>query len=192
MRIGRSCKLSPAELDAQQRALYDAIVGGARSRQAGSVPLVDDEGCLEGPFNTFLLQPSLGQALQAVGATLRYESRLADRSREIAILVVAARKAADFERYAHEPVARSLGLTDEQLSGIAVGHYGLLDADEAAIALAAREMVDHEDLSDATFTGLAALIGRAQVFELTAVVGYYALLALQLRIFQVPSPGKRA
>lgn len=96
MRRSRSRKLLPADLDAQQRALYDAIVGGPRSHQAGSVPLVDDEGCLEGPFNAFLLQPSLGQALQAVGATLRYESGLADRSREIAILVVAVHKAADF------------------------------------------------------------------------------------------------
>lgn len=81
-------------------------------------------------------------------------------------------------------------MTDEQLSGIRAGDYGVLDADEAVIARAAREMVDHEDLSDATFTELQTLIGHAQVFELTAVVGYYTLLALQLRVLQVSPPGQ--
>jgi len=189
MGTGRRRKLPPAALDAGQRALYDSIVGGPRARQTGSVPLVDDQGCLEGPFNAFLLQPSLGQALQALGAALRYESRLADRAREIAILVVAADKAADFERHVHEPIAQSLGLTSDQLAGIRAGDYGVLDAAEAVIARAAREMLDRENLSDATFAELQALIGDAQVFELTALVGY-ALLALQLHVFQVPSPGQ--
>ncbi|MTD59138.1 carboxymuconolactone decarboxylase family protein [Amycolatopsis sp. RM579] len=179
--------MPPAEFDAAQRELYDSIVGGPRARQR--VPLVDGEGCLEGPFNAFLLQPSLGQALQALGASLRYESKLADRSREIAILVVAAHKDADFERLVHEPVAQALGLTGEQLAGIRAGDYGVLDTVDAVVARAAHEMLDDEDLSDATFTELRALIGDAQVFELTAVVGYYALLALQLHVFRVPLPG---
>jgi 4-carboxymuconolactone decarboxylase len=184
----RNRKLPPVEFDAEQRALYDSIVNGPRARQANSVPLVDDEGCLEGPFNLFLLRPILGQQLQALGAALRYESRLSSRWREIAILVVAARKAADFESYVHEPIAKSLGLTSEQLAAIRAEDYGVLDAGDAVIARVAREMLNGEALSDETFVELHALIGEAQVFELATIIGYYALLAIQLSVFQVPLP----
>lgn len=149
---------------------------------------MDADGRLEGPFNAFLLQPALGHALQTVGATLRYESALADTAREVAILVVAAAQDADFERFAHEPVARSLGLTDEQLSGIRASDYGALDDRDALVARATRELLEHGDLPDSTFTELEEKIGRAQLFELTALVGYYSLLALQLRVFQVATP----
>nr|BFE70573.1 hypothetical protein GCM10020092_038740 [Actinoplanes digitatis] len=66
--------------------------------------LVGADGGLEGPFNAFLLQPRLGLALQALGAAVRYETGLADRAREIAILVVSAASDSAFERYAHEAV----------------------------------------------------------------------------------------
>jgi 4-carboxymuconolactone decarboxylase len=192
MPVSRGRKLDPTELNPQQKDLYDTIVGGPRAGQRGSVPLVDADGRLEGPFNAFLLQPALGQALQTLGATLRYESALAGTAREVAILVVAAARDAEFERFAHEPVARSLGLTGEQLSGIRTGNYGALDAHDALVARATREMLDHGDLSDSTFLELDEALGPAQVFELTALVGYYSLLALQLRVFRVAMPGHAA
>lgn len=192
MSTSRNRKLLPAELDASQKALYDTIVGGPRSGQPGSASLIDEQGCLEGPFNGFLLQPSLGHALQAVGSTLRYETKLPDRFREIAILVVASRRSAEFESHVHEPIARALGITDNQLVGIRGGDYDVLDTDDAAVARAAEEMLSSGDLSEATFEQVDALIGTAQVFELTAVVGYYDLLALQLRVLRVPLPGPRA
>lgn len=190
MSTSRSRRLLPAELDPAQKALYDAIVNGPRASQSGLARVVDDDGALEGPFNAFLLMPPLGEALQVVGATLRYESGLPDRLREIAILVVAAQRDADFERFAHEPIARSLGLTDGQLSDIRAGDYDALDGQDALVARAAREMMDDGDLADTTYDELHSTIGRAQLFELTTVVGYYALLALQLRVFQVPTPGR--
>ena len=58
-------KLPPAELDDEQRALYDAIAGGRRAQGPQLFRLADADGRLEGPFNAFLLQPRLGSALQA-------------------------------------------------------------------------------------------------------------------------------
>src|SRR4249919_4275558 len=95
-------KLAPATLDDAQRALYDAIAGGRRAQGPQLFRLADAEGRLEGPFNAFLLQPRLGSALQALGASVRYDTGLDDQSREIAILVVAAYWRSDFEWYAHE------------------------------------------------------------------------------------------
>ena len=41
------------------------------------------------------------------------------------------------------------------------------------------------DLTDAEWVALAPAIGERGMFELIALVGYYATLALQLRVFRV-------
>ena len=100
-------RFEPPALDAEQRALYDAIAGGRRAQGPQLFRLADADGRLEGPFNAFLLQPRLGSALQALGASVRYDTGLDDRCREIAILVVAAHWRSDFEWHAHQAVGRA-------------------------------------------------------------------------------------
>ncbi|HEY0949418.1 MAG TPA: hypothetical protein VGD85_04425, partial [Nocardioides sp.] len=51
-----------------------------------------------------LLSPAVGDALQRLGAAVRYRTALPDRAREMAILLVAARWDSAFEREAHEAV----------------------------------------------------------------------------------------
>ena len=121
-------KLEPAALDEDQRALYDAIAGGRRAQGPQLFRLADSEGRLEGPFNAFLLQPRLGSALQALGSAVRYDTRLDDRCREIAILIVAAHWESEFEWYAHEAVGRSVGLGDAELAAVRDGRYTELTA----------------------------------------------------------------
>jgi alkylhydroperoxidase family enzyme len=121
-------KLAPALLDEEQRSLYDAIAGGRRAQGPQLFRLTDEDGRLEGPFNAFLLQPRLGSALQALGSSVRYDTGLDDRCREIAILVVAAHWRSDFEWYAHEAVARSAGLDDAELAAVRDGRSGTVRA----------------------------------------------------------------
>jgi len=119
-------KLDPSALDDDQRSLYDAIAGGRRAQGPQLFRLADSEGRLEGPFNAFLLQPRLGSALQALGSSVRYDTGLDDRCREIAILVVAAHWRSDFEWHAHEAVGRSVGLGDAELAAVRDGRYAVL------------------------------------------------------------------
>jgi 4-carboxymuconolactone decarboxylase len=81
--------IAPAELDPAQRALYDAITGGPRASQAGTVPITDADGRLLGPFAVMLLAPEVGNAMQQVGAKIRFGAALTGRERELAILSVA-------------------------------------------------------------------------------------------------------
>jgi len=74
-------RFEPPALDAEQRSLYDAIAGGRRAQGPQLFRLADAAGRLEGPFNAFLLQPRLGSALQALGASVRYDTGLDDRCR---------------------------------------------------------------------------------------------------------------
>ena len=188
-RIG---KLAPSSLDEEQRSLYDAIAGGRRAQGPQLFRLVDENGRLEGPFNAFLLQPRLGSALQALGSSVRYDTGLDDRCREIAILVVAAHWRSDFEWYAHEAVARSAGLDDAELAAVREGRHTALTGPEAVVARTAAALVVRGDLDDAEYLEAVEVVGTAGLFELLTLVGYYATLALQLRVFRVPAPGDAA
>ena len=176
--------LAPAQLDAQQRGLYDAITGGPRAAGPQRFPLTHADGSLTGPFNALLLSPAVGSALQELGASLRYRTTLDDRSREIAILVVASRWNSAFEREAHEAVARGLGFTDSELEALREERASAFEGHERAIARTVRALLDG-DLDDGEWDAAASVLGAAVVFELTTLVGYYATLALQLRIFRV-------
>ena len=181
-------RFTPESLDADQRSLFDEIAGGRRASGTQLFPLVGDDGALEGPFNAFLLQPRLGRALQAVGAAARYETSLSDRARELAILVVAHRWDSTFEWYAHEAVGRHVGLTDAELRAVRDRDYSHhADPIERTVALTADRLAWNGDLDDVGYEE-AAVLGEAQLFELVTLVGYYAALALQLRVFRVGTP----
>jgi 4-carboxymuconolactone decarboxylase len=181
-------KLEPSSLDDEQRSLYDAIAGGRRAQGPQLFQLTDEAGRLEGPFNAFLLQPRLGSALQAVGSSVRYDTGLDDRCREIAILVVAAHWRSDFEWYAHEAVGRSVGLDEAELVVVCDIRPAALAGREAAVARTVAALVLRGDLDDAEYHEAVDHLGLAGLFELLTLVGYYATLALQLRVFRVPAP----
>ena len=193
--IGRAVRrFSPDDLDDDQRALYDAIVGGPRASGRQQFRLVDENGRLEGPFNAFLLQPVLGDRLQALGSAIRYSTSLSDRAREIAILVVAAHWRSEFEQYAHEAIGRAVGLTDDELRAIRGGDNPdcrpSLDRSGRPAARAPRAVARpgrrrrRRDVRQRA----VELHGESGMFELLTLVGYYATLALQLRVFRVLPP----
>ena len=72
--------LRPDDLNEEQAQVYRAIAGGPRA--SGPFPLTDEKGHLRGPFNAMLLSPPVGLTLQAVGASVRYNTVLTDRVRE--------------------------------------------------------------------------------------------------------------
>lgn len=185
----RLAKLSVAELDTQQRALYRSIAEGPRAQGPQLFRLVGADGGLEGPFNAMLLSPAQGEALQALGAGVRYGGSLSDRAREIAILVVAQVWDSAFERYAHEAIGRSKGLTQAEVASLReADHDAFTDPIERAVARTVHALAARSDLTDDEFAVARDQLGTRLVFELTTLVGYYATLALQLRAFRVPLP----
>lgn len=184
----RLTKLDVADLTADQRHLYTSIIG-ARSGGPQAFRLVDSAGGLEGPFNAMLLQPRVGSALQALGATLRFDGTLSARAREIAILIVAAGWHSDFEQYAHEAVGKAVGLSPDELDAIRrFAVEAFTDPAERTVAEVALQLALTGDLSDETYETAVKALGAAALFELTTLVGYYALVALQLRVYRVPRP----
>ncbi|HSF27162.1 MAG TPA: carboxymuconolactone decarboxylase family protein [Actinomycetes bacterium] len=180
-------RLPPAQLTPAQRQLYDEIANGPRA--AGPFALTDERDALLGPFGAMLLSPDVGAALQALGAAVRYRSALTPRIREMAVLVVAAHWRSDFERHAHSAVGRLVGLSEAELAALQdEAPLELADPAEAVALATVRALVDDGDLDDAGYGRACQALGERGVFELTTLVGYYATLALQLRVFRVPAP----
>jgi 4-carboxymuconolactone decarboxylase len=191
--------LPPEQLDPDQAALYREITGGPRATGPQPFPLAGPDGGLLGPFNAMLLNPALGTPLQALGAALRYRGSLPDRSRELAILLVAADRDSRFEQVAHESVGRQVGLTEaeltalrrgpacthelaSELAGELAGELALTDPLERAVLEATAALLTG-DLTDQQYARLVPILTAPVLFELVCLVGYYATLALSLRVF---------
>ncbi|MGI5329079.1 carboxymuconolactone decarboxylase family protein [Actinomadura nitritigenes] len=198
--------LSPDSLGAEQQAVYEALTGGPRAdggaapaaggdappgsrAKARALGFMDDEGRLLGPFNAMLYSPAVGMPLQDLGAALRFRTAFTKREREIATLVVAAHLRSDYEWYAHERLGRRAGLREDELDALREGRAPMLaDARERLVHEAARQLVAENDLADAVYTEAVATLGRPALVELVTLVGYYAALATQLRVFRVGVP----
>lgn len=176
--------LPPTALTPDQAALYAAITGGPRAAGPQHFAITSADGSLRGPFDAMLRSPAVGAAQQELGAAIRYRTQLSDRARELAILLVAARWSSIFEREAHEAIALSLGFGDEELAAIAGEDVSGLGGEELLVGRTVIALLDG-DLTDAEWHAARAAFGEGGVFELTALVGYYATLALQLRVFRV-------
>lgn len=176
--------LRPADLDDAQYAVHAELTGGAR----GGVPTAPD-GSLAGPFNAMLHAPVIGGPLQELGAALRTRGALPDRARELAVLAVAAQHRSAFEWWAHSAIAARLGIPDELVEAVrAQEPVAPEDAGERSVLQATRTLLSAGDLDDGQYAAARAVLGDAGLVELTTLVGYYALLAMQLRVFRVALP----
>ncbi|MFL6118333.1 carboxymuconolactone decarboxylase family protein [Actinophytocola sp.] len=181
--------LRPSELTPEQAEVYERIVGGPRGGGPRLFDLTDAEGRLNGPFNAMLLAPALGDALQELGARVRYRTSLPDRIREMAILAVATRWRSDFERYAHEAIGRAAGLTEDEIRALREESAPRPeDPHEAAALDLVRSLLVGGDLDDDAWSAARAELSEVEVFELTTLVGYYVSLALLMRVFRVGLP----
>ena len=163
-----------------QRQVHDAIVSGTR-------------GVVEGPLRVWLQSPELAQHAQALGAFCRYGTSLAPRLSELAILVMGAYWRAGFEWHAHAPLALKAGVPAEIVEAIRKGetpHFA--EPDMAAVHAVARELLETRGVSEPTYRAAEAQLGRTGVVELVGILGYYTLISMTIKAFEVPVPAGSA
>jgi 4-carboxymuconolactone decarboxylase len=163
-------------MDAAQRAVHDRIVSGPRGR-------------IQGPLRAALHNPELADKWQALGALLRYGTTLTPRQSEIAILVTGRACNSPFEWYAHRSEAEKAGIEPAILEALlAQAEPPGLSEDDAAVHAYAVELNQHRSVSDATYARALARFGERGVVELTALIGYYTLVAMTLNCHEIPLP----
>lgn len=186
-RSGRFPLLTPPELSDQQHELYETIAGPPRGN--GPFSIVDQSGRLSGPFNALLYSPAIGNAVQALGAVLRFNGSLPDRTRELVICAVAAELESAYEWYAHSRVAAKVGITGTELKLLHDGGVPeTLTPDERAALGLTRSLLRDTAVAEDVHAAALEHFGHGGITELSVLVGYYRLLAGILAAGDVPVP----
>jgi 4-carboxymuconolactone decarboxylase len=167
---------TPETLDAEQRRVYDTIASGPR---AG----------VRGPFLALLHQPALADKFQQLGEVLRYRTSLPPRLSEFAILVTARHMDCQYEWFAHENHATKAGLPKAIIDAVRAGRRPDLDVPaEQALYEFALELNERHTVSADTYRRALEAFGPVGVVELTALVGYYTMVAMTLNAHELPLP----
>ena len=171
------------ELGPEGQQLWDGIVSGQGDR------LLTADGGLAGPFNAFVTVPGAGRRMVSLGGTLRFGTSIERRLSEIAIITVGARWQAEFEWWAHAPMAREHGVAGAVVDAIGRGEDPPFEADdERAVYAVARELGQSGRLDEETYDAAHRFLGDAGMVELVSLCGYYALVSFLLNAFDVPLP----
>jgi 4-carboxymuconolactone decarboxylase len=166
------------QLSAEQQRVFDAIAASPR----GVVPT---------PFHILLESPELASLTQALGSFCRYRTGFPPHLSELMVLMTAAHWQADYEFATHAPEARKAGIPDETIAALRERKTPVLsDPDSQLVYDFTRSFYETRDVPDALFARAVERFGRPRVVELAAVLGYYSLLAILLKIFRVPAKTK--
>ncbi len=166
----------PATYDVRQQQIHDAIAGGPR-------------GGVRGPLAVWLHRPELAARAQDLGRYCRYDTVLAPRLSELAILVTGQVFGSEYEWQIHRGFALEAGLAPEIIEAIRLGHrpeFG--DPAEAAVHDVARAAHESRTVDDLLYARAEEVLGAAALVDLVGLLGYYTLISLTINIFRVPPP----
>jgi 4-carboxymuconolactone decarboxylase len=168
--------VSEANMTDAQRRVYDAMMSGPRR----SPPV--------GPLAAAMHRPDLAEKWSDLGLVLRFNSSFPPRLREFVILLTGRFWVCQFEWFSHEPEARKAGLSEQTIETLRHGGSTFQAADEQAIHDYATELLRDHRASDATYRRILAAYGVPGIVELTALIGYYAMVALTLNAHEIGVP----
>jgi 4-carboxymuconolactone decarboxylase len=141
-----------------------------------------------GPFEPLMYSPQLMSTARAMGDYLRYKSAIGNTLSELVILITAREWTQDYEWSLHYPIALKAGIRKEVADDIAAGRRPIaMSPDEETVFDFASELLRNKQVSDATFQRARSRLGMKGVVDMTGIVGYYTLLAMQLNVSQYPA-----
>lgn len=169
--------ISPdSDLTPEQRRVVDAILG----KRGGKIP---------GPFRLSLHCPAVTEAWHPLGETLRLKSNFPLRLSELVILLAARAMDCDYVFNAHAPIALEGGLARPVIDALVKGERpAFAQPDEEAMYDYCRELHERHAVSDKTYARALELFGVPGVVELTALFGYYTMVAMTILAHQMPLP----
>jgi 4-carboxymuconolactone decarboxylase len=174
--MSRLPELDPAKFSPEQKKVHEAVLAGPR-------------GKVVGPIKVWLKNAGLAEHAQALGAYCRFNSSLPPRLSELAILVTGSFWKANYEWYAHAPIAIKAGIEPAVVEAIRTGATPTFTkSDEQAIYDFASELVKTRRVSNATFERAKKELGETSVIDLVGIIGYYSLVSVTLNAFELPLP----
>ena len=176
LRGGRFQPLTYDTMTPEQKKLVDSILAGPRTS-------------LDGPFNSLLRSPEMGDLAQKFGAQVRFHSSIPPRLNEFAILITARQWSAQYEWLAHRKLAIAAGLSPAIADAVAAGKRpASMQPDEEVVYNFCTDVLTTKHATDTTFQAAKEKFGERGVVDLLGVMGYYQFVSMLLNVDGYPLP----
>lgn len=145
--------------------------------------------CIFGPFSILLRSPELLTRTQLLGEYLRFHGALPQRLREMTMLIVGKAWNQPYIWYIHEPIAIKSGLQVDIINAIAQDtHPRNMTESEVAVYDFSMQLLKKHKVNNETYLKNKKLFGEKGIVELTAINGYFSMLAMMLNVSNTPIP----
>ncbi len=149
----------------------------AQKKVAERILKVSSAG-LGGPYSMLLRSPELTARYLGMTDYLRFETSLPKRLNELAILIEARLWDAQYEWWAHYPIALKAGVPEAVANDIKEGRRPTtMKPDEEVVYDVCIELLRDRHLTDATFKRAKETLGEQQTVDLVAVAGFYVMVS---------------
>ena len=163
------------DMTERQKQIHDEIVSGPR-------------GQVRGPLAIWLYRPELADRAQSLGQYCRYDTSLEPRLSELAILTTARIWDAAFEWQAHVPHALAGGVDSSIIDALSADQTpSFVSKDEEIVYRVTREINITRQLSENTYNQVVKILGVEATVDLIGLLGYYALISMTIKAFDIPS-----
>lgn len=161
-------------------------------------PLADDilkvsSAALGGPYNALLRSPDMARRCFELLDYLRFRTSVDKRLNEFAILIQARIANAQYEWWAHEPIARRAGLPDALMRELQLCQRpSSMQDDERLVYDYCTQLTLNHRVGDALWQEAVSAMGEQTVIDLTVLSGTYVMVSMLLNATQVGIPGGAA
>ncbi len=174
--MNRLHSLEFSELNESQKSIYEHIDSGPR-------------GGVAGPFLAWLRCPHFLEKLEKVSSHLRYGTSFPPRLSEFAILITARFWGAQYEWYAHAPIAIKAGLSEEIVESVRKDETPEnMNEEESALYNFCQQVHKNHFVSDDVYATALDKFGEKALVELTSLIGYYTIVSMTLNVFNLDVP----
>jgi 4-carboxymuconolactone decarboxylase len=176
--ITRFAPLKADELSPSQKAWADMIAAPPRNAKFGAPP-----------YRAYIRNPDLAPRLSALSEYLRWNTTLPSRLSEFAILITARQWTAQYEWFAHYPLAVKAGIDPKILGDLSAGRRpDNMRDDEAALYDLVNALYRDKKVTDAVYKAAADKFGERGMMDIIGIVGYYDLVSMTLITMQATAP----
>ena len=176
--VTRFAPLKAEELTPAQKAWAEMIAPPPRNAKITNPP-----------YRAYVRNPDLAPRLSALSDYLRWHTSLPPRLSELAILITARQWTAQYEWFAHYPLALKGGLDPAVLSAIAAGKRPEnMKDDEAALYDLAMALYRDKQVPDAVYNAAREKFGERGIMDIIGIIGYYDLVSMTLITMQAGAP----
>jgi 4-carboxymuconolactone decarboxylase len=176
--ITRFTPLKTEELTPPQKAWADMIAAPPRNAKFTAPP-----------YRAYIRNPDLAPKLSALSEYLRWNTSLAPRLSELAILITAREWTAQYEWFAHYPLALKGGLDPKVAEAVAAGKRpDSMKDDEAALYDLATALYRDRKVTDPVYKAALDKFGERGIMDIIGIIGYYDLVSMTLITMQAGPP----